>query len=490
VSVIKSGGVLLLLAVPVALYVAWQVNGVVRSDLVAEPPADRGPPKEQLEAAAKKTAAWADRVKDTVAFAERYGTAAPADAAAEPDTKTVAKAAAARSAELTDLDQFLSGLDRPTFAGALKAQYTTWREGDKGIKEATAKVTAWLGKPLAVAARADADEATKEALALIAAYANCSKFSDKAQAAAWRVQVRVRVAGALKKLAEEQYAAAVREKLPLKPGGNAATAAADTHRALRELIGALDDDLKQADEVKARLDARTRAEAESMGAVADACAAQEKLLGVFAREDLFDNPAGAGAWLKEVDRLYGRTKDDAVRKLIRDKVQQFCDAFIPAEARLDDVVLIKGERVARKDVVVKWDATIDGKVVTKVQPLGASADGINEFTLAVNPPGPNAFVVYNGREDLPRDLKPTRLSEAAKVFGDERRKLADSITVPKWSAKSADELKNKCVAQKDLVDQLQVPGGGSPKNGPKIWTRLSGLAAGMAGCPDLFEADK
>jgi hypothetical protein len=466
VSVIKSGGVLLLLAVPVALYVAWQVNGVVRSDLVAEPPADRGPPKEQLEAAAKKTAAWADRVKDTVAFAERYGTAAPADAAAEPDTKTVAKAAAARSAELTDLDQFLSGLDRPTFAGALKAQYTTWREGDKGIKEATAKVTAWLGKPLAVAARADADEATKEALALIAAYANCSKFSDKA------------------------HAAAVREKLPLKPGGNAATAAADTHRALRELIGALDDDLKQADEVKARLDARTRAEAESMGAVADACAAQEKLLGVFAREDLFDNPAGAGAWLKEVDRLYGRTKDDAVRKLIRDKVQQFCDAFIPAEARLDDVVLIKGERVARKDVVVKWDATIDGKVVTKVQPLGASADGINEFTLAVNPPGPNAFVVYNGREDLPRDLKPTRLSEAAKVFGDERRKLADSITVPKWSAKSADELKNKCVAQKDLVDQLQVPGGGSPKNGPKIWTRLSGLAAGMAGCPDLFEADK
>src|SRR5436190_2217782 len=71
-SGLKGGAVLVLLAIPLALYAAWQVNGVARTDMiVSDPPADRGPPKDQLTAAGAKAAAWAAETRKAAADATR-----------------------------------------------------------------------------------------------------------------------------------------------------------------------------------------------------------------------------------------------------------------------------------------------------------------------------------------------------------------------------------------------------------------------------------
>jgi hypothetical protein len=487
-SVFTGRGLVLVLAVPMALYAAWQVNGVARSDLVlADPPPDRGPTKEQLAEASKKAANWAAEVRTVTGFAEQYRTDAAAAGGPDKAAAAVVRAAAARSAVLTDLDQFLSGLERPTFNGRMKALYQQWLEQSKDLKRDAAAVAAWLARPPAVASAADARAALKAVTDDIDTYAGRSKFSDKAKAAAWRLQARLAVIRALKELADRQYRDAVRERLPLEAGTNGVKPAVETHREIGEQIVALGADRRAADEEKAALDPKTRTELDRAGAIEDECAAREKLLGLFARDDLFTNPNGAAAWLKQVAGLYGRTKNEEVRALIRKKVQEFCEAFVPAAVRLDDQVLFFGRSVPRRDVVVKYYPTVDGKVEKKVEPLAGTLDGVNEFNLESKHPGPNTFAMYDGAERRPAELKPTRLSAAARAFDDERKKVADGTTGPKWTAKSVEGLKKTFADQKDLVDQIQTPDSTNERNPPKIWTRLSGLAAGMAACPDLFE---
>jgi hypothetical protein len=487
-SVLKSGGLLLLLSIPMALYAAWQVNGVVRTDLViSDPPADRGPPREQLAAAHTKISNWAGEVRKAAGVFLQYRAAGPEDASPDADAAAVVKASAVRAADLNDLDLFLSDLERPNFSGKLKTLYVQWMDERKELKRDAEAVTNWLTRLPALQSATDAKNAMNVAMQLINTYGNRSRFSDKAKAAAWRVQGRLAIIKALNDLGDAQYQAAVRVKLPLEPGNNAVKTAAETQRELKVLLTALNNDLRLADEEKAPLDASSRAEAERKGALADECAARQELLTLFAREDLFTNPTGAPAWLKQVAAQYRRTKDDKVRALIREKVQEFCDAFIPGTVRLDDKVLLKNREVPRKEVVLKYDTTMGTTVVTKREPLLAAVDGVNEFNLEVKHPGANTFAMFDGSEEYPRDLKPTALSKAAVLFDGERKKLADSTTGPKWSAKSVGELKKKCEAQKDLVDQLQTSDAASGAHPPKIWTRLSGLAAALADCADLFD---
>lgn len=484
---LKSGGLLLVLAVPMALYVAWQVNGVVRADLVlAEPPADRGAPKEQLAVLRAKTAAWAGDVRKAATVAQQYRPAGAEDATADADATAVVKTSAVRAADLNDLDLFLSDIERPTFTGKSKAQYQQWMDERKELKRDAEAVAAWLAKPPAITTATKATEAVEALRELVRTYAGRSRFSDKAKAARWRVEGRLVVVKALAALANAQYQTAVRVKLPLEPGDNAVKTAVETHRALAAQIAALDADVRQAGEDKVTLDGATLAAAKSKGSIADECAAREELLAVFAKEDLFTNAGGASAWLKQVATQYRRTKDEKVRALIREKVQEFCDAFIPPTARLDDKVLIKGKEAPRKEVVVKYQVVIDGKDTVKRETLG-ELDGVNEFNLEKQRPGKNTFVVFSGAEEYPRDLKPTDLSLAAVTYNAERKKLADVTTAPRWTANSVEQLKKKCEAQKELVDQLQLPDGTSAGKSPKIWTRLSGLSAGIAGCADLFD---
>ncbi len=456
-SGLKSSGLLLILAAPLIVYALWQFRGLVHTDqALPEPPSDRGAADQAGQS--RSEAAAASDVREAAAFTIQFSTTPPAVPIADRDAVALIKAAAARSADLNDLDAFLSELERPDFRGQLKPQYLKWMEERKDLKRDTEAVAAWLARPPAVASAADAAAALEEIGRLIATYATRSKFSDKSRVDGWREQARQHVAKALRELADRQYQAAVRVKLPLDVGGNAVKTAVETHRALKELLGS------------------------------DEWMAREELLKLFAQDDLFTNPTAAPVWLKQVASRYRRTKDELVRELIRDKVQEFCDAFIPAAARLDDTVLIRGNPAPRKEVIVKYAVSIDGKEVTKREALAPDFSGLNEFNLEQKRPGMKTFVVYDGREDFPKDLKPTELSKAAVAYNAARKKLGDSTTVPKWSAKSVEELKKMCEGQKDLLDQLQLPGGGSTGTGPRIWTRLAGLAAGLAGCADLYDA--
>lgn len=485
-SGIRGTGLLLILAAPLAAYVAWQANTVIGADrATAEPPAERGPPADQLAATRDKAAAHAADVRKAQTAAVQYRAATADDATRDPDVKAVVDAAAARAADLSDLDLFLSDLAGPTFTGKVKDRYKAWTT-EKAARDADEKaVSAWFLKPLAVTSAAEATKETDAAVALIDQYSGRSKFSDKAKAATWRVRARLRVADALATIANDQYRAAIQVKLPLEPGTNAVKTAGETHRALAAQIAALKESVRQAEDAKLVLEAGVRASVDAKGAVADECTAREALLKLFAKDDLFTNANVAGPWLKDVAAHYERTKNDEVRALIRKKVQEFCDAFIPVAARLDDTVVLKGTAVPRKDVVIKYEPTAGAKV--KREPLSDDPDGVTEFNLEAKRPGPATFVHHNGSDEYPKDLRPTDVSRAALVFNAARKKLADGAAAPKWTAKSVDELKKKCEAQKELVDQLQTPGGAGGPLAPKIWTRLSGLATGMEGKADLFE---
>jgi hypothetical protein len=485
-GVLKSGGLLLILAIPLGLDVAREVNGVVRTDLVlSEPPPDRGASKEQLAAAHTKVSAWAGDVRKAVAVAQQYRAPGPDDACTDPDASALVKISAVRSADLNDLDLFLSELERPTFTGKMKGLYQQWMDGRKELKRDAEAINVWLNRKLKVTSAADAQSEMTGALDLINKYENRSKFSDKSKAATWRVQARLLIVKALKDEADTQYRAAVLVKLPLDPVKNNVKTAMDTLHELKELLTGLAADLRKADEEKAPIDAPVRAEAERKGGLADECAARAELLKVFAKDDLFTNPNGAGPWLKRVVELYRRTKDDNVRELIRGKVQEFCDAFIPHAVRLDEKVLLRGQELPRAEIIVKFEATVGTSREPKRGRLSDTIEGLTEFNLEALHPGTGTFVVFDRAEERPGELKPTKLSEVAVAFNRERKKLADSTTVPKWSAKSVEELKKKCEAQRELVDLLKTPGSVSP---PKIWTRLSGLASGMVGCAELFES--
>src|SRR4051812_2581606 len=124
---IKGGALLLVLAIPMMLYVAWQVNGVVRTDLIAsEVPPDRGKTKEQLADARGKAAAWSGEAYKTARVAWRYRAPGAEDAVTDETAAELNKTAAARTADLNDLDQFLSDVDAPKFTGKLRESYAKW----------------------------------------------------------------------------------------------------------------------------------------------------------------------------------------------------------------------------------------------------------------------------------------------------------------------------------------------------------------------------
>jgi|GEM_PF-2964679 len=486
---LKGGGFLLVLGIPLALYCALQIKGVVRADMiVSNPPEDRGATKEKLTADHAKTTAWLNEVRKATTIAGQYRQAGPEDVSRDDMVASAVKTSAARSADLNDLDLFLSDIEAPKFTGKLETQYKKWMEERKELKRDADAVATWLAKPPTINSAADANRAMDTVIGFINQYSSRSKFADKAKAAVWRIRARLAVIDALTALANSQYRTAVQVKLPLESGNNTVKTAVENLKGLKDQIVILKAEVRQADDEKATLDAPLQAAIDAKGVVADECAAREELLDLFAKDDLFTNAAGVAAWLKQVGAQYRKTKDERVRMLIREKLQEFCDAFIPETARLDDDVLVRGKLVPRKDVVIKYQEEAGGAVMRK--PLSGDLDGVNEFNLAKKYPGDTTFVVYMGSEEYPKDLKPTPQSQAAVLYNGERKKLADSTTMPKWTAKSVDELKKKCEAQKDLVDLLQTPGGGSVGKEPKIWTRLSGLAAGMVGNADLFESNQ
>ena len=115
--------VLFALALPFPLYGAWQVRGVSRADLiVADPPSDKSASKEQLATMRTKTEKWVGDVRKTAAVTYQFRAPGPDDATSDADCTALARDAAKRSADLTDLESFLAGTESPTYTGTLRAQ--------------------------------------------------------------------------------------------------------------------------------------------------------------------------------------------------------------------------------------------------------------------------------------------------------------------------------------------------------------------------------
>lgn len=478
----KGGMLLLLLGIPFALYAAWQVNGAAHIDAGApDAPADKTASKEQLAAASAKATAWSGEARKAVEVSWQYRAAGPADASADAKVTDVVKAASARAANLHDLDRFLSDIEKPKFTGdpRMQARYAEWTAEQASLRTDAQAVTEWLALPPKITSTEDADKAMVAVVKLIDAYVARSRFADKRKATVWRLRARLAVVKALTTLDGVQYKLAIERTLPLKPDD--ATAARDTLRGLKEQIAKLGADLKQAADDGAELADDDRKAAAGYVATAGEYPAREELLELFATPGLFTNANGAAPWLKLVAEQYMKTKDAKVQALIRKKVQEFADEFIPLVASLDDRVLVQNAPVPRKTITIKFEEKLGGAVTTKK--LSDEVNGFNEFEIARKPPGFNQRVSDGAKEYGLNALKPTTLSEAAVAFNAARAKLTNRTTVPRWTAETVAELKKACELQKDLVDQLRQPDG----TGPKIATRVAGLVEGMKACKELFE---
>ncbi len=475
----KGGALLLLLGIPFALYAAWQVNGATHIGTGApEAPADKTATKEQLDASSAKATAWSGESRKAVAVTWQYRKAGP-DASSDATVAPVVNAAEARSADLNDLDTFLSSVKQPVFTGTprLKLRYTEWASERVALDKDEREITDWFSRPPQIATAADADKEMVAFIKLVDQYVARSQFADKVKATNWRCRARLAVIEALTALATSQYRIATSVKLPLKAGTNEGTAAVATLGALKIQIASLGVDVTQADIDKVAFDASFRIASETKSGNASEYTAREELLTLFAQPKLFDNASGATQWLKLVASQYAKTtKNPEVQALIRDKVQEFADAFVPAVARLDDDVILLGRATPRDKVVFEFEVQAGDGVMKKN--LSANPNEFNEFVLKSKPPGVNHVISSVGNKYVLDDLKPTPLSNAAVAYNAARAKLANRPAPSRWTADSVAELKKACEGQKELVDQLRTLDSG-PKDEAKIATRVAGLVAGM-----------
>jgi hypothetical protein len=479
---LTGGALLLVLGVPLALYSALAVKAVARADLLGgDPPADRGASKDQLAALRAKAANWLGEVRKATTVAGQYRVAkVPDDDSSEPAVKAAVRAASARAKDLIDVDRFLSNTVGGKFEGNLAGVFGTWYAAQAKSGADEAAVVKWLELPPPVASALAATDAMNRVRDLIEPYAG-SQFADRAKVATWRVRARLHVVTELEKAAEEQYGKTVRAKLPLAESASEATKA--TLVALGEHTKGLQTDLEQARTDGADLAAPLLKQAEAKKALSDETAARKALLDLLAEEKLFAKPGGAAEWLNRVGEAY-RKSDARTRALIRDKVQEFCEAFVAPAAQLDEFVLLEDKRIAREAVRVVYVPRPGAKEV--YENLSLDADGLNEHTVFGKPYSADAYLVH-GTGTMSRTLdlkklKPTELSLAAVAYNKARRAVAEAPGRAKWTPNSLADLKKACGDSEKLVDQLKVPGGAVPQ----LWVRLTGLADGATANRDLF----
>src|SRR5262245_11592433 len=396
---LRNGVVLLVLAVPFGLYVAWQVRGVSRADLLpSDPPSDKGlPGRDQLAAARAKTERWSGDVRKAAAVTLQFRAPGSEDVTSDEECTALARAAARRAADLTDLEQFLAGVDGPAFTGALRSRYLEWQSGRASLTKAEKAVEDWFTTPLpAVDSSAAAAKAMAAFDQLVAAYTRDSRFSEVAKTAAWKVRARVRLVEALESVAEAPYAKALEMPLPLPVEANSAIVrqALGGPRAIREQVKFLQVELGSADDAQLALPPRVLTDAKAAIKRGDEWAARERLLGLFAEPKLFADPAGAPDWLEKVNAQFDRTPSPDDRALLRRKVQEFCEAFIPKTLALDAEVLLDGKPVLRSRVEVKHFPRGGGE--SKRERLANLPDeaSLTEFTVAKLYPEDSTRVMY------------------------------------------------------------------------------------------------
>ena len=486
-SGLKSGAIVVLLAIPFALYSAWQVQGVTRADMiVSDPPSDKGlPTKEQLAAVRGKAEKWAVDVRKASVVVYQYRAPVGDDKADDEDCNKLAKAVALRAADLGDLDTFLSDREKRDYVGNLQAQYAKWQVSKAVIDKAEKAVNAWFVSPIGAVDGPDTAAKVLEGFVpLVEEYSRDTRFSDRLKAATWRMKARIRVIEALQDAATDPYKKVLQLKLPFP----AASANADVRKALnaprgiREQVKLLQQELAQAREnglptPPALTDAVKEAVKQS-----EEWAAKEQLLGLFAEPTLFTDPNGAADWLGKVQAQFNRTTTAEGKALIHQKVQEFCEAYVPRVVALDDKVLLNGKPLPRSAVTIDYPAVGGKRDSARLSPLYS---GLNEFNVAERYPDPSTRVIFNDGEFFPKQLEPTTLSRAAETFMKARAELESGTGGPRWSAKSIGELKNKCNALASEVNKLKTPS--SKTDALQLADRLTSLAQGAADSAQLFE---
>jgi hypothetical protein len=501
-SVLKSGLIVLLMAVPFFLYAAWQVRGLadVRA-LTSDPPADKGPPPKEKVDANKATAekGVADaRTLESLALQFRQPGAG--EAVSDPAAKALQGSIAARSAELTNLEKFLSNVDAPEYADSkLKQKYVEWQANKKERDLAAKAIDNWFLTELTGIDGPDAaTRAVGEFEKLLAQYTKDGRFADPNKAGAWRVQCRIEVIKALEAAANEPYAKVLRLPLPLPSEHDSPDVkkALGAPRAIAQQVRLLGAELKRAEEAGLTLPERLTTEAKAVDRRAEEWAAKEELLSVFADVRPLNDPEKAVGWLQTVFALYKKSQTDAQRALIREKVQQFCSAFIPAAAKLDAVVLINGNPVPRGGVKIYYDSD------AKDKPLSDHPDELTEFNFKTRFQNPDTVFWNNSAQSTGTldALQPTETSRTARAFTQAR----EGVTT--WSAAEITRIKKQCEGDGEklkveemknrrlILDKLVgLPPPGAKtlvrftdKNS-KIWTRLTALADATEKFADLFQ---
>jgi hypothetical protein len=494
----RSSAVPVALAVPFALYALWAVQAGVRAELAAPvAPAEKAAPDEKKHAEARVRAEkWARDVRQTSAAALQFRAPGPEDKIEDADCLALARAAAARAADLTDLEKFLSGAERPAYTGKLKERYAEWQAGRAKLATAEGAVETWLKAPLAATDGPAAASAMKAFEELVAAYRTASPFADGSRAALWQVEARVMVLEALDVAAQRPFDEVLALPLPLPdPKVNKTVERAlAAPAAIREHARLLDAEVAKVAGTKRPLPERLAKTAAALARRGDEWAAREQLLALLADPELLTDPGKAADWLPKVQAQFNKTQSADARELIRQKVQQFCEAHVPRAARLDASVLVRDKETPRINVKVVYASD------AKAQPLTDHPGRLNEFNFAtlhrdfdqVTWPGG-----FGGRDAL----KPTPASLVARDFNAARA----AVTV--WTPAAVEELKKKCEGpdagvQQRRREQLDTLPGAEPVRDPaapepaspwtrensKIWTRLAALSAAVAKAPALFDA--
>jgi len=494
---LKSGAILVMLAAPFALYILWQVQSGARADFTSQAaPPDKGPPDGKRVADTKARAEkWTNDVRHASAVALQYRVPGPEDRADDPDCNAITKAVAARAIDLTDLEKFLSGVDRPVFVGSLKEQYDRWQLTKQTLAKAEAAIETWLRTPFpsAVDSQTAAVQVLKRFEDLVTEYRNASQFADSTRAAAWQVEARVKVLESLEAAAHRPFDEVLALPLPLpdQKTSKVVEKALGAPIAIREQVRLLEDSLSR-DEAKRVISDRVMKSANSLIRRADEWAAKEQLLALFADPEIFTDPKKATDWIPLVHAQFNKTQTDSGRELIRKKVQQFCEAYIPKAARLDAKVRFRDKEEDRNNMKVVYQS---GKQSIE-RPLTDHPATLNEFNFNTLHPdfdritGPGGF----GGKD---SLKPTLASQVARDFTLAR------ATVAIWGPTTTNQLKKKCegddaaVQQKrrELLDGRTGAGVESPSSvwteqNSKIWTRLTALSEAMVKAPGLFDIGK
>jgi hypothetical protein len=501
-SGLKSSAIVLLVAIPFGLYVAWQVQKVTTGDLlVSEAPSEKGVPgKEQLATTRAKAERWVGEVRKASAVVYQFRAPGADDTTADAECTALVRATGTRAADLSDLEKFLSRIANPQFTGKLKDRYKSWYDETEELRLAAASIEQWFDdrRPVIDSATA-AGAITAQFNKLLEPYTSKNSiFMDRGLVAGWRVRVIARIVEGLSDAVRGPYKRVLELPLPLP--------VAEKNEDVRTATGALREMKAQVERLdraaaQARTDgitipekaqsARTRA----LDAVKE-WAAGDELLALFADPELLTDPNKAATWLPKVQEQLGYTQSAAGRAMIRKKVQEFCEAYVPKQARLDSEVLLQGIREQRSGVEITYASDAGTK------PLTDLPDGLNEFNYTKQFKNFDRVEWGSKFTGTPGALKPTPKSLVARDFSLAR------TDVTTWSPAAVNRLKMKCEAEaagvkqeerRALLDELvgftpspnaKEPDRAWTKDNTKLLTRLAALSTAMAKHPALFDADK